>query len=121
MESAYSDYVLGRGGWAALRTRHGDRQPRPQWRGPRFFLKEHLSYQYKLFYGYFLPNHKKPISCSLKVVRVEALPQKDEYLIGGMFFNIATQDREDISTFLEKMDLYVLLKSAITGGRQTCI
>ncbi|MCK5083281.1 MAG: PilT/PilU family type 4a pilus ATPase [Candidatus Omnitrophica bacterium] len=84
--------------------------------GLAFFSKSIYPINTNFFTDIFLPNHKKPISCRLKVVRVEALPQKDEYLIGGIFFNIAAQDREDISTSLGKMDLYVLLKSAITGG-----
>ena len=69
-----------------------------------------------LFIDIYLPNQKDPISCGLKVVSVEALLHKEEFLIGAAFFDIEAEDRIRIASSLEKMDLYVLLESALTGG-----
>jgi twitching motility protein PilT len=40
----------------------------------------------------------------------------EEYLIGAAFFDLQAEDRLRIATSVEKMDLYVLLESAISGG-----
>lgn len=64
----------------------------------------------------FLPTQKKPISCKLRVLSLEALVHKEEYVIGATFFDLKAEDRIAIATALEKMDLYLLLDSAIKGG-----
>ncbi|MBN1870012.1 MAG: PilT/PilU family type 4a pilus ATPase [Candidatus Omnitrophica bacterium] len=84
--------------------------------GMAFFSETIYPIGTNLLIDIFLPNFKAPISCSLKVVRIEILPQKDEYLIGGVFFDIDAAHREAISSALGKMDLYVLLKSTVEGG-----
>jgi twitching motility protein PilT len=64
----------------------------------------------------FLPNQKNPVSCKIKVVSVEMLGHREEYLIGASFIDLAIDNRTRISSSVEKMDLYVVLESAIAGG-----
>lgn len=64
----------------------------------------------------YLPNQKSPVSCKLKVASIEAVAHKEEYSIGAAFFDLKPEDRIRIASAVEKMDLYVLLESAITGG-----
>ncbi len=84
--------------------------------GIAFYSKHIYPIGFKLLIEIFLPNQKKPISCGLKIARVEILPQGEEYLIGAMFLNLEGEDRLNIMIKLGKMDLYVLLESAVTGG-----
>ncbi len=65
----------------------------------------------------YLPSRPKPISCQLKVISIKAVSHKKEmYIIGASFFDLQTQDRIAIATSIEKMDLYLLLDSAVKGG-----
>jgi twitching motility protein PilT len=84
--------------------------------GLAFFSRHIYSIDANLLIDIFLPNQKNPISCGLKVARVEILPQNDEYLIGGKFSDLDSNDRMRIVTTLGKMDLYILLESTVTGG-----
>lgn len=69
-----------------------------------------------LFVDIYLPVSKKPVSCKLNVLSIEAVTHKDEYVIGGIFFDLNPGDRLTIAAALEKMNLYLLLDSAIKGG-----
>jgi len=84
--------------------------------GIAFFTKKIYPMGTPLFIDIYLPNQKKPVSCHIKIVSVEAFTHKDEYLVGASFSDIRPDDRIRVATSLEKMDLYVLLESAITGG-----
>jgi len=84
--------------------------------GLAFYSRHIYVIDTNLLIDIFLPNQKTPISCGLKVARVEILPQQDEYLIGGRFISLEGEDRLRIVTALGKMDLYILLESTITGG-----
>jgi twitching motility protein PilT len=84
--------------------------------GLAFYSRHIYSIDSSLLIDIFLPNQKTPISCGLKVARVEILPQQDEYLIGGRFVNLEGNDRLRIVSALGKMDLYILLESTVTGG-----
>ncbi len=64
----------------------------------------------------FLPTQKKPVSCKLRVLSLEALAHKEEYVIGATFFDLKAEDRIAIASAVEKMDLYLLLDSAVKGG-----
>lgn len=63
-----------------------------------------------------LPGRKTPILCKIKVVRIESLIHKDEYLIGSTFCELAEEDQKDIVTALEKMNLYNLLQHVLSLG-----
>lgn len=84
--------------------------------GMAFFSQQIYSIGACLSVDIYLPNQKKPISCGIEVVSVEALLHKEEFLVGASFFNIEAEERIRIASSLEKMDLYVLLDSALTGG-----
>lgn len=84
--------------------------------GIAFFSKEIYQIDTVLCIDIYLPNQKKPVSCKLKVVSLEAIPLKEEYIIGAAFFDLALEERARLSAATEKMDLYLLLESAIAGG-----
>jgi len=84
--------------------------------GIAFYSKQIYSIGATLLIDIYLPNQKAPISCSLGVASVEALLHKEEYLIGAAFVDLVPEDRIRIASSLEKMDLYVLLESAVAGG-----
>jgi len=84
--------------------------------GMAFFSHQIYSIGSDLFTDLYLPNQKKPISCKIHIVSVEALLHKKEYLIGASFLEMDAEDRRKIAMALEKLDLYVLLQSAVTGG-----
>lgn len=64
----------------------------------------------------FLPTQSKPVSCKARVLSVEAMAHKEEYVIGAAFFDLKAEDRIALASAVEKMDLYLLLDSALKGG-----
>lgn len=64
----------------------------------------------------YLPSLKKPIFCKLRVLSIESLVNKDEYIIGAAFFDIKPEDKMAVAASLDKMNLYLLLESTIKGG-----
>jgi len=69
-----------------------------------------------LYTEIFLPTHKRPIICNLNVVSIEARLKSDEYIIGASFIGMNASDRLQLATYIDKLDLYVLLDSALAGG-----
>jgi twitching motility protein PilT len=69
-----------------------------------------------LFLEIYLPSRKKPITCSVKIVSLEALLHKDEYVIGASFIDLSTEERLLLSHTIEKMDLYQLLERVVKQG-----
>lgn len=69
-----------------------------------------------LYAEIFLPMNKRPMVCSLNVVSVELLLKSDEYIIGASFIGMSSADRVLLATYIDKLDLYVLLDSALAGG-----
>jgi len=63
----------------------------------------------------YLPNHKNPVSCKLRVVSLEAAIYKDSYIIGASLFDLKPEDRMLLAASVDKMDLYLLLESALAG------
>ena len=84
--------------------------------GLAFYAKEIHPINTVLQIDIYLPNQKTPVACKLKVVSIEVLMRGEEYLVGAAFFDLKAEDRLRIATSVEKMDLYVLLESAISGG-----
>jgi len=64
----------------------------------------------------YLPSRKDPVSCKLKVICLEAIARKEEYIIGAALVGLIPEDRMLIATAVEKMDLYLLLESMLVGG-----
>jgi len=64
----------------------------------------------------YLPGIEKPISCEVSVVRVEAVVNRDEYLVGTVFSKISPEDQKTIGKAIGKMNIYLLLESALQGG-----
>jgi len=64
----------------------------------------------------YLPNQRNPVSCRFKVVSLEAVQNKEEYIIGASFEDISSEDRVRIGSVIDKLDLYLLLNSALAGG-----
>lgn len=84
--------------------------------GIAFYSKEIYPINTVLDIEIYLPSQKIPVSCKLKVVSVEAILRGEEYLIGAAFFDLNPDDRIKIASSVEKLDLYVLLKSTLDGG-----
>ncbi len=63
----------------------------------------------------YLPNRKSPVSCRLKVVSLETVAYKDEYIVGASLFDLRPEDRMQLASSVEKMDLYLLLESMLAG------
>jgi len=84
--------------------------------GIAFFSQKIYPINAFLFISIYLPNEKVPVSCKLNVVSIEAIQRGENYIIGACFSDLSAKDRIRIATAVEKMDLYVLLESAIAGG-----
>jgi len=84
--------------------------------GIAFYSKEMHPIGTMLYIEIYLPSQKSPISCKLNVVSIEAVLRGEEYLIGASFVDLDPDDRIKIALTVEKLDLYVLLDSAIAGG-----
>ena len=84
--------------------------------GIAFYSKKIYPIHTVLQIDIFLPNQKDPVSCKLRVASIEILLRGEEYLIGAAFFDLKPEDRLRIASAAEKMDLYVLLDSTVTGG-----
>ena len=84
--------------------------------GFAFYSKKVYPIELKLFAEIFLPSRKIPIVCRAKIMNLEALPNKDEYLLGAQFQELSQEDQYLISSCVEKMDLYLLLDHALKGG-----
>ncbi len=69
-----------------------------------------------LYLDIYLPGQASPISCKINIVRVEALVNKEEYLTGAIFMDMALDEKSLITTAIGKMNLYQLLKSVLEGG-----
>lgn len=64
----------------------------------------------------FLAERKTPISCKFKIMSLQKLLNKEEYVVGAFFVDLKSDDRLFIASTMEKMDLYLLLESTIKGG-----
>ena len=84
--------------------------------GVSFYSGEMYPINTEMCIEIYLPSQKIPVSCKIKVVSVEAVLRGEEYLIGASFFDLNSDDRMRIASSVEKLDLYVLLKSTIDGG-----
>ena len=69
-----------------------------------------------LFFEIFLPGKEKPISCGFEIVRMESLVNRDDYLVGGIFRGISSDDISAIAKAIGNMNIYLLLESALQGG-----
>lgn len=84
--------------------------------GVAFFSEDMYPIGTALNIELYLPGQKIPVSCRLNVVSVEILMRGEEYLIGASFEELKPDDRLKIAKSVEKLDLYLLLKSALEGG-----
>jgi len=84
--------------------------------GVSFSSKEMYPINTTMSVDIYLPSQKIPISCKIKIVSIEAVLRGEEYLIGASFSDLNSDDHMKIAASVEKLDLYVLLKSAIDGG-----
>ncbi|HLF18898.1 MAG TPA: PilT/PilU family type 4a pilus ATPase [Candidatus Omnitrophota bacterium] len=84
--------------------------------GIAFFSQRSYPMGAPLCIDIFLPNQKRPISCNLNVVSVEVRLKKSEYAIGAAFYGMDPEDRIKLAGVIDKLDLYLLLDSALAGG-----
>jgi len=84
--------------------------------GLGFYSTEMYSLDTLWYIEIYLPSQKIPISCKLKIVSVKVGLRGEDYLIGGEFFDLNSDDRLKLSSSIDKLDLYALLESAVAGG-----
>ena len=63
-----------------------------------------------------LPGQKKPLVTKLKIVRIEAMADKEAYLIGTTFLDMKLEDKYLIALCLDQLNLYKLLEAVIKAG-----
>lgn len=64
----------------------------------------------------YLPGRKEPIDCIIRVARVEALPDRDDYVIGSNFCEIKKEHVNEISEAIGQMNIYMLLEHAVKNN-----
>jgi len=64
----------------------------------------------------FLPGKGKSITCTIEVVRIEAIPESKEYIIGTLFRDIKPADLALVARAIGKMDIHLLLDKALKKG-----
>ena len=84
--------------------------------GIAFFSKQNYPIGAPLCVDIFLPNQKRPLSCNLNVVSVETRLKRSDYAIGAAFYGMSPEDRIKLAGVIDKLDLYLLLDSALAGG-----
>jgi len=84
--------------------------------GVAFYSQRAYSIGTQLAVDVYLPGRKSPVSCLLRVVSLEVLLHKDEYVVGGSFCDMPASDHAALATALDQMDLYTLLDGATKEG-----
>ncbi len=84
--------------------------------GLAFYSKKVYPIDMKLPVEIFLPSRKSPVNCKARIMNLEALPNKEEYLLGAQFMDLNEEDQLLIASSVDKMDLYLLLDNALKGG-----
>ncbi len=69
-----------------------------------------------LFLDVYLPGRKSAISCTIEIVRVEAVLNKEEFIVGAIFREISSEDKIFIASSIDKMNIYLLLERATEEG-----
>jgi len=64
----------------------------------------------------YLPGYEKPILSKIRVVRVDAVINNEEYVIGAVFMDIQIEDKAKIESAINRMNIYFLLENVLKGG-----
>lgn len=68
------------------------------------------------FVDIYLPGGEKPISATIKIMRVEAVIKREGYNVGSMFTHIAPDDRKALAAAIDTMNIYRLLETVQDRG-----
>jgi len=63
-----------------------------------------------------LPGRKKPLSSTIKVVRIETTPEKNEYIVGSIFTDVSLDNQRAIAAVIDKINIYQLLETVSNQG-----
>jgi twitching motility protein PilT len=64
----------------------------------------------------YLPGKGSPVATRLRVTRIETVLGKEGYLVGTRFVEIQEEDRDRILATLDKVDLYSIIRDAVSVG-----
>lgn len=84
--------------------------------GLSFIALEGIPIDTKIHVELFIPQREDPIIITANVVRLEQLKVKRQYFIGVSFIDLNDEDRSDILSNLENLDLFELLREVTKKG-----
>jgi twitching motility protein PilT len=84
--------------------------------GIGFYTKKIYPINTQLYIEMYVPGKPKPITSNIEVVRVEALLDKEEYIIGGIFLDVPQDELDFLSKAIGNMNISLVLDKALEAG-----
>jgi twitching motility protein PilT len=70
----------------------------------------------KMYMEIYVPGRKKPIATAVEIVRVEALLDKEEYIIGALYLDVGKEDTDFLAKAIGNMNISIILDKALSKG-----
>ncbi|TNF54470.1 hypothetical protein EP227_04210 [bacterium] len=84
--------------------------------GIGFYSKKIYPINTRLYIEMYVPGKQKPVATTIEVVRVEALLDKEDYIIGGIFLDVPQDELDFLSKAIGNMNISVVLDKALGSG-----